>query len=128
MKEYYLNRLHWIFTYTSRNFWYCLGKTLCIIVGAPLYAVSFAIEMIFTFINMLFAWIPVLNTLVTVLCKCVIALFGFTFYICILTDIRAYKNSLETEVDYEITDVGDADLPQMTDEGSDETSDTDKNI
>ncbi len=93
MKEYYLDRLHWIFRYTSKNFFYILCKTLCIVIGLPIYAVSFCVEMIFTFINMLFSWIPVLNVVVMLLCKAIVWLFGSTFYICILTDIRRYKSS-----------------------------------
>lgn len=90
MKEYYLDRLHWIFSYTSKNFWYCLGKTLCLVIGVPIYAVAFALEMLFTFVNMLFSWIPVLNVVVMVFCKILVWLFGSLFYLCILTDIRQY--------------------------------------
>lgn len=91
MKEYYLDRLHWIFCYRSKNFWYCLSKTLCLIVGVPVYAVSFAVEMILTFINMLFSWIPFLSVVMTVLCKVLITVFGSLFYINILPDLRAYR-------------------------------------
>ena len=102
MKEYYLERLHWIFNYTRKDFGYCLLKTLCVIVGLPLYAVSFVIEMIFTAINMLFCWIPILGVVMTVICKSVVWLFGKTFYVNILTDLKAYKES--REIHYDVSD------------------------
>ena len=104
MKEYYLERLHWIFRYTSKNFWYCLGKTLCLIVGVPIYAVSFVLEMVLTFVNMIFSWIPVLNVVVMFICKCLITVFGGTFYICILTDLKSYRQCHSDAVQYEIDD------------------------
>ena len=121
MKEYYLDRLHWIFRYCNGNFWYCLAKTLSLLVGVPLYAVSFVVEMIFTFINMLFAWIPVLNVVVMVVCKAVIALFAWTIYICILPDIGAYRSAKSAEVVYDISDADDvsvADQPADADDVS----------
>ena len=104
MKQYYLERLHWIFHYTSKNFFYCVAKTLCLIVGVPIYAISFAMEMLFTFINMIFSWIPILNMVVMVICKGFIWLFGSTFYICILTDIKQYRATHKKEVEYEVMD------------------------
>ncbi len=110
MKEYYLDRLHWIFTYSNKNFWYCLGKTLCLIVGVPLYAVSFVMEMVFTFVNMIFSWIPVLNVVIMVICKIFIFIFGSVFYICILTDIGQYNVANRQVPTEEIEDVP-IDLP-----------------
>lgn len=104
MKQYYLERLHWIFHYSSKNFFYCVAKTLCLIVGVPIYAVSFAMEMVFTFINMIFSWIPILNVVVMVICKAFIWLFGSTFYICILPDIKQYRVTHKKEVEYEVVD------------------------
>ena len=114
MKEYYLDRLHWIFRYTSKKFWYCLAKTLCLIVGVPLYAVGFFLEMVFTFINMIFSWIPVLNVVVTFICKVFTLLFGSLFYLCILTDVKRYaaehpRMSDEEESDEPPTDIAGAD-------------------
>lgn len=97
MKEYYLNRFKWIFRYTSKNFWYCIGKTLCIIVGLPIYCICFAVEMILTAINMLFSWIPGFNIIIGILCKILIILFGSLFYICVLTDIKSYRDFLPEE-------------------------------
>ena len=105
MKEYYLERFHWIFNYTRKDFLYCLLKTLCVVFGLPIYAVAFVIEMIFTAINMIFCWIPILNVVVTVICKAIVWLFGMTFYISILTDLKAYKEA--HVVQYEVEDATD---------------------
>ena len=102
MKEYYSERFYWIFNYTSKDFGYCLLKTLCLVVGLPIYAVSFVIEMLFTAINMIFCWIPILGTVVTVICKAMVWLFGLTFYVNILTDLKAYKDA--RTVHYEVSD------------------------
>ena len=102
MKEYYSERFHWIFNYTRKDFLYCLLKTLCVVVGLPIYALSFVIEMVFTAINMIFSWIPILNVVVTVICKAIVWLFGMTFYINILTDLKEYKAA--HVVQYEVID------------------------
>ncbi len=104
MKEYYARRFFWIFHYTSKNFWYCLAKTLCLVVGLPIYAVMFCVEMVLTFINMLFSWIPVLNMVVMVVCKSLIMVVGSTFYLCILPDLKNFKESGADKVEYEIAD------------------------
>ena len=105
MKEYYSERFHWIFNYTKKDFGYCLLKTLCVIVGLPIYAVSFVVEMIFTAINMIFCWIPILNVLVMLICKAMVWLFGLTFYINILPDLKEY-NATHT-VAYDVVDAED---------------------
>ena len=127
MKEYYSERFHWIFNYTRKDFAYCLLKTLCVVVGLPIYAVAFVIEMLFTAINMLFSWIPILNVLVTVICKAIVWLFGMTFYINILTDLKEYKAT--RIVAYEVEDAAD-ELPESaeiaqepTEENAEEQSD-----
>ena len=104
MKEYYQQRLYWIFHYGSKNFGYCLLKTLCLIVGVPIYAVCFVLEMVLTAINMIFSWIPILNVVVMVICKCLIIVFGSTFYLCILPDLKQYKAATANEVEYEVAD------------------------
>lgn len=114
MKEYYLQRLHWIFHYKNKKFFYCLFKTLCLIVGVPIYAVSFLMEMLFTGINMIFSWIPILNTVVMIICKAFVWLFGSTFYICILPDLKEYREATKNEIDYEVED--EAALAEPTDE------------
>lgn len=123
MKEYYQQRFHWIFRYTSKNFWYCIAKTLCIVVGLPIYSVMFLVEMALTLVNMLFCWIPVLNVVVTVVCKAVMSLIGWTFYICILPDIKQYRQATAEEIQYDVSDA-DADVSeeQNTEEVVDETN------
>lgn len=123
MKEYYQQRFHWIFRYTSKNFWYCIAKTLCIVVGVPIYSVMFLVEMALTLVNMLFCWIPVLNVVVTVVCKALMSLVGWTFYICILPDIKQYRQATAEEVQYDVSDA-DADVSeeQNTEEVVDETN------
>lgn len=123
MKEYYQQRFHWIFRYTSKNFWYCIAKTLCIVVGLPIYSVMFLVEMALTLVNMLFCWIPVLNVVVTVVCKALMSLVGWTFYICILPDIKQYRQATAEEVQYDVSDA-DADVSeeQNTEEVVDETN------
>lgn len=99
MKEYYLNRFKWIFNYTSNNFLYIIAKTLCIIVGLPIYCVVFALEMVLTFVNMLFCWIPILSVVMTVICKGTILIIDKLYYICILTDIGKYRDVCIAEPD-----------------------------
>ena len=105
MKEYYSARFFWIFNYTRKDVGYCILKTLCIILGLPIYAVSFVVEILFTFINMLFGWIPIVGILITTICKAVVWLFSMTFYITILTDLKAYK-AVDT-IQYEFVDEAD---------------------
>lgn len=114
MKEYYAERFRWIFNYTSKKFGYCLLKTLCLIFGVPIYAVAFVVEMVFTAINMIFCWIPILGVVVTVICKAMVWLFGMTFYINILTDLKAYNAT--RVIDYEVSDATDELIEVETDE------------
>lgn len=123
MKEYYQQRFHWIFRYTSKNFWYCIAKTLCIVVGLPIYSVMFLVEMALTLVNMLFCWIPVLNVVVTVVCKALMSLVGWTFYICILPDIKQYRQATAEEIQYDVSDADAiASEEQNTEEVVDETN------
>lgn len=123
MKEYYQQRFHWIFRYTSKNFWYCIAKTLCIVVGLPIYSVMFLVEMALTLVNMLFCWIPVLNVVVTVVCKALMSLIGWTFYICILPDIKQYRQATAEEIQYDVSDAdADASEEQNTEEVVEETN------
>lgn len=104
MKEYYQARFYWMFHYTKKNFWYCVAKTLCIIVGAPIYCVMFALEMVLTAVYALFSWIPALNIVVGVVCKALIALVGSTFYITVLPDWKEYRKATSQEVEYDVVD------------------------
>ena len=126
MKEYYSNRFRWMFRYTSKNFWYCLGKTLCIVVGAPIYAVCFVAEMLLTFVNMLFCWIPALNVVVGLLCKALIFLFGSAFYICVLTDLKKFSEALPKDV-AESEDVSTDDASENDEERQSQDASADDN-
>lgn len=103
MKEYYSERFNWVFRYTSKSFFYCLLKTLCLIVGLPIYCVAVAVEMVMTFVNMIFCWIPVLGVVVGVICKSIIFLFDKTFFLCILTDVGKWR-AAHAKVEYEVSD------------------------
>lgn len=126
MKEYYQQRLYWIFHYTKKSFWYCLAKTLCLIVGVPVYAVCFVLEMVLTTVNMLFSWIPILNVVVMVICKCLVTVFGSTFYLCILTDIKRYKEATSTEIKYEVADAEQSDENDSPTAAEENQTDTDQ--
>ena len=123
MKEYYAERLQWIFRYTSKNFFYCLAKTLCLIVGIPIYAVMFAVEMVLTFINMIFCWIPILGMVVGVICKAIIFVVDKSFFLCILPDIGKWRQSHSATIDY---DVADADEQSDKVDSANASSDTDE--
>ncbi len=64
----------------------------------------FAVEMILTGVNMIFSWIPILNVVVTVICKSLIFLTDKTFYICILTDIKKFREAMQEQPEYEVSD------------------------
>lgn len=126
VKEYYLNRFKWIFNYTSNNFFYIIGKTVCLLVGLPIYLAVFAVEMVLTFVNMLFCWIPILSVVVTVICKGTILIIDQLYYICILTDLRNYREATVAEPDiaeadyeiYETTDEAATDTQTLQADGS----------
>lgn len=121
-KQYYAERLNWIFRYTSRNFLYCIAKTLCLIVGVPIYAVMFAVEMVLTFVNMIFCWIPILGMVVGVICKAIIFVVDKAFYICILTDIGKWREAHKSEPEYEVADDVDEPLAESNDVNVDESN------
>ena len=123
MKEYYKLRWHWIFNYTSKNFGYCLLKTLCLIVGLPIYSVMFVLEMVLTGINMIFCWIPILNTVVLVICKSLMIVFGSTFYICVLTDLKEYNAALAAQKLQEEGDAPELQYEILNRENADDNAD-----
>lgn len=118
VKEYYLNRFKWIFNYTSNNFFYIIGKTACLLVGLPIYLAVFAVEMVLTFVNMLFCWIPILSVVVTVICKGTILIIDQLYYICILTDLRNYREATVAEPDIAEADY---EIYETTDEAATDT-------
>lgn len=103
-RQYYSERLFWIFKYSAKSFGYRLAKTCCLVVGLPLFALSFVIDVVLTAVNMLLCWIPLVGIIVTTICKAVTSLFGLSFYLCILTDLSDYKHATKAEPDYEIVD------------------------
>lgn len=88
MVQHYRNRFKWIFRYTSKNIGYCIAKTLCIVVGLPIYLVCFCAEMALTLVNMLLCWIPGINILAMLICKALMWIVDKPYYICVLTDLK----------------------------------------
>lgn len=117
MKEYYSERFNWIFRYTSKNFFYCLAKTLCIILGLPIYCVMVAVEMVLTFVNMIFCWIPILGMVIGVICKAIIYVIDKTFFICILTDLNKWRATRKKQDINDVSDDGEQsiDVTQLAD-------------
>lgn len=122
MKQFYQQRFYWIFHYTRKSFWYCVAKTLCIVLGLPLFCVSVAVDMVLTAVNMLFCWIPVLNVVVRVVFKAITTVLGSTFYICILPDLKAYREAERQNVQYDVADADEAQT-KILDEAQTEASD-----
>ena len=91
IKQYYTDRFRWIFNYRNKNVLYCVLKTLCITIGLPLYLVAIVVEFALTFVNALLSWIPLLNVVVQVVFKVLIAIVNIPFYWCILPDLGAYN-------------------------------------
>ncbi len=120
MKQYYLDRFRWIFTYRKRSFGYCLAKTVCLILGVPLYAVLFAVEMLLTLINMLFSVIPLLNVIVLTVCKLLIYICDGGFWLCVLPDISAYRAAHREEPEYSVSDESDDESILPTEENETE--------
>ena len=96
------------------------------LVGLPIYLAVFAVEMVLTFVNMLFCWIPILSVVVTVICKGTILIIDQLYYICILTDLRNYREAIVAEPDiaeadyeiYETTDEAATDTQALQADGS----------
>ncbi len=117
MLQHYAERFAWIFKYTRKDFGYCLLKTLCIIVGLPIYLVCFVAEMVLTLVNLIFSWIPVLNGVVMLLCKILMWLFDKPFYICVLTDLKQFEMSTHDIPEYvDVTHLSAATTEQNDDE------------
>lgn len=127
MREYYTERFKWIFQYANKNFFYCLAKTLCLIIGLPIYCVMVAVEMVLTFVNMIFSWIPILGMVIGVICKGIIYLIDKTFFLCILPDIKEWRQTHKKEVQHDVADADDQSAADDTPpENVDETSASDE--
>lgn len=123
MVNHYAERFQWIFKYTSKNFGYCILKTLCIIVGLPIYLVCFVAEMALTLVNLLFSFIPGLGLVVMLVCKMLMWIIDKPYYICVLTDLkRFYMTTHDTPEYADFTHVATA--SQQTDD-VDNTTETD---
>ncbi|MBQ8434234.1 MAG: hypothetical protein IJX23_05470 [Clostridia bacterium] len=90
MVNHYAERFQWIFKYTSKNLGYCILKTLCIIVGLPIYLVCFVAEMALTLVNLLFSFVPGLGLVVMLVCKMLMWIIDKPYYICVLTDLKRF--------------------------------------
>ncbi len=101
MLHHYAERFQWIFRYTSKNFGYCLLKTLCIIVGLPIYLVCFVVEMVLTLVNLIFSIVPGLGLIVMLVCKLLMWVVGKPYYICVLTDLKKFYMSTHDVPEYE---------------------------
>lgn len=105
MKEYYKSRINAIFTYTSRRWHYVLLKTLCVVLGAPLFFALLPLDLLNFLIYALFSWVPVLRTVFLVLCRALAFVFGAGYYISILPDAKKfaadYRARKETELEAE---------------------------
>ena len=101
MQHHYAERFRWIFNYTSKNFGYCLLKTLCIVAGLPIYLVCFVAEMALTLVNLIFSFVPGLGLVVMLLCKVLMWIVDKPYYICVLTDLKKFYISTHDIPDYE---------------------------
>lgn len=100
MVNHYAERFQWIFKYTSKNFGYCILKTLCIIVGLPIYLVCFVAEMALTLVNLLFSFIPGLGLVVMLVCKMLMWIIDKPYYICVLTDLKRFYMTTHDTPEY----------------------------
>ena len=100
MVQHYAERFRWIFKYTNKNFGYCLLKTLCIMVGLPIYLVCFVVEMVLTLVNMIFSLIPIVGLLVMLVCKVLMWVVDKLYYICVLPDIKKFYMTTHDMPDY----------------------------
>ena len=117
MIQHYAERFQWIFKYTSKNLGYCVLKTLCIIVGLPIYLVCFVAEMALTIANLLFSFIPGLGLVIMLVCKMLMWIIDKPYYICVLTDLKKFYISTHNMPEY-------ADFTHVAN-GSQQTGDVD---
>ena len=107
MLHHYAERFQWIFRYTSKNFGYCLLKTLCIIVGLPIYLVCFVVEMVLTLVNLIFSVVPGLGLVVMLVCKVLMWIVDKPYYICVLTDLKKFYISTHDVPEYDVPEYED---------------------
>ncbi len=97
MKDFYLDRLKWIFTYRNNTFFYVLAKTLCLIVGVPVYAVLFIVEILSAVLFSLLRYIPVLNVVFQLVFMLLMAIASLGFLINVLPDLKEYQATHKRE-------------------------------
>lgn len=97
-RKYYGRRLFYAFHYSNKNVFYCIFKTLCMIVGAILAVPLFIVDMAITFVYMLFMWIPILNVVMLFLFRILTRICGIGFYIAIGPDLPQYLKEYRQEI------------------------------
>lgn len=98
-------RIKSILTYSSKKWYYVLLKTLCIIVGLPLYIVLIPLDFLNFLVFCLFSWIPLLKVVFLFLCKIVSTLCGLGYYVGILPDAKEYIAASKAEHDREMAEM-----------------------
>lgn len=92
MKEHYGSRIRAIFTYTNSKWYYVALKTLCVIVGAPLYFALLPVDFLIFIVYALFSWVPILSVFMLALCKILNIVTAVGYYIAIIPDAKAFIN------------------------------------
>ncbi|MEG1706166.1 MAG: hypothetical protein RR291_01555 [Clostridia bacterium] len=126
MKNYYIEQFQWIFAFRSHNFFYCVLKVVCILVGLPIHIVLLLVDLVNTLIYSIFSFIPILNTVFMFLGKIISLICHLGFFICILPDIKKYRLfkatalqevSTDTVADNQVVDdIVDADIVEKSEE------------
>lgn len=88
--DYYKLRFSRIFAYNSTKWYMVIAKTLCIIVGLPLFVVLIPIDLLFFLVYALLGWIPFLGLFILFICKALSFVWSIGYYIAILPDIKQY--------------------------------------
>ncbi|HPG91927.1 MAG TPA: hypothetical protein PK675_00780 [Clostridia bacterium] len=101
LQEYFSSRIKAIFTYTSNKWYYVALKTLCVVIGVPLYFVMVPLDFLTFVLYALFSWIPILNTVMLVLCKLLSFVFSIGYYIAILPDAKKYADIAREKLRFE---------------------------
>jgi len=101
LQEYFSSRIKAIFTYTSKKWYYIILKTLCVVIGAPLYFALIPLDLLTFVLYALFSWIPILNTVVLILCKTLSFVFSVGYYIAILPDAKKFADIAKEKLRFE---------------------------
>ncbi|MDD3831129.1 MAG: hypothetical protein PHW00_00470 [Clostridia bacterium] len=90
--QHYRQRFADIFNYTSRKWWYVILKTICIVVGLPLYIVLIPLDLIVFAIYVIFSWIPFVGSIFLIACRILTTLCSVGYYVAICVDAPMYIN------------------------------------